>query len=112
MRRSNFSGKDEGDDGDLDPDLIWFLESNRVHNTNGTSIGSAIYFNTITAGLQHYVRYAEACPVSLYHRPIKFERITRRLYCMECPQYNIRLEALSYLCDCISERDALIKNEI
>ena len=27
---------------------------------------------------------------------------TRRLYCVECPQYSIRLEALRYLCDCLS----------
>jgi len=29
---------------------------------------------------------------------------TRWLYCVECPQYSIRLEKLSYLCDCISGR--------
>ena len=24
------------------------------------------------------------------------------LYCMECPQYSTRLEALGYLCHCLS----------
>jgi len=27
---------------------------------------------------------------------------TRCLYCVECPQYSTRLEALAYLCDCLS----------
>jgi len=27
---------------------------------------------------------------------------TRWLYCVECPQYIIRLKALGYLCDCLS----------
>ena len=26
------------------------------------------------------------------------------LYCVECPQYSTRLEALGYLCDCVSRR--------
>jgi len=26
---------------------------------------------------------------------------TRRLYCLECPQYSTRLEALGCLCDCL-----------
>ena len=26
--------------------------------------------------------------------------ITRWLYCVECPQYSSRLEALGYLCHC------------
>ena len=30
---------------------------------------------------------------------------TRLLYCVECPQYSIRLEELSYLCDCLSGLD-------
>jgi len=30
---------------------------------------------------------------------------TRWLYCVECPQYSTRLEALGYLCDCLSGRD-------
>jgi len=29
---------------------------------------------------------------------------TRWLYCVECPQYFIRLEVLGYLCDCLSGR--------
>ena len=29
---------------------------------------------------------------------------TRWLYCVECPQYSTRLEALGYLCDCVSGR--------
>ena len=29
---------------------------------------------------------------------------TRWLYCVECPQYSIRLKALGYLCDCLSGR--------
>jgi len=29
---------------------------------------------------------------------------TRWLYCVECPQYTTRLEALGYLCDCVSGR--------
>jgi len=33
-----------------------------------------------------------------------FHLWTRWLYCMECPQYRIRLEALGYLCDCLSGR--------
>jgi len=28
------------------------------------------------------------------------ESETRWLYCVECPQYGIRLEALGYLCRC------------
>jgi len=28
--------------------------------------------------------------------------VARWLYCMERPEYNIRLEALGYLCDCLS----------
>jgi len=32
-------------------------------------------------------------------------RQTRWLYCVECPQYSIRLEELSYLCDCLSGLD-------
>jgi len=30
--------------------------------------------------------------------------ITTWLYFVECPQYNIRLEALGYVCDCLSGR--------
>jgi len=26
--------------------------------------------------------------------------VTRWLYCVECPQYSIRLEALGFMCDC------------
>ena len=29
---------------------------------------------------------------------------TRWLYCVECPQYSTRLEALGCLCDCVSGR--------
>jgi len=29
---------------------------------------------------------------------------TRWLYCVKCPQYSTRLEALGYLCDCVSRR--------
>jgi len=32
------------------------------------------------------------------------KKITRWLYCVECPRYSIRLEALGYLCDCLSGR--------
>jgi len=28
--------------------------------------------------------------------------LTRWLYCVECQQYSTRLEALGYLCDCLS----------
>jgi len=47
-----------------------------------------------------------------YHRPTGYKTTfwflvntwmetlqTRRLYCVECPQYSSRLEALGYLCD-------------
>ena len=34
---------------------------------------------------------------------------TRWLYCMECPQYSIRLEALGHLCDCLSGRVQVLK---
>jgi len=27
---------------------------------------------------------------------------TRWMYCVECPQYSTRLEALGYLCHCLS----------
>ena len=29
---------------------------------------------------------------------------SRWLYCVECPQYSTRLEALGYVCDCVSRR--------
>jgi len=29
---------------------------------------------------------------------------TRCQYCVECPQYSIRLKVLGYLCDCLSGR--------
>jgi len=34
----------------------------------------------------------------------KPQDITRWLYCVGCPQYSTRLEALGCLCDCVSER--------
>jgi len=34
----------------------------------------------------------------------KGRRRTRQLYCVECPHYSIRLEALGYLCNCVSGR--------
>jgi len=30
--------------------------------------------------------------------------VTRWLYCVKCPQYSTRLEALGYMCDCLSGR--------
>jgi len=38
---------------------------------------------------------------TLCHLPMN-SSITRWLYCVECPQYSTRLEALGYLCDCLS----------
>jgi len=42
---------------------------------------------------------------TIYINPSEAKRIeTRWLYCVECPQYSTRLEALGYLCDCLSGR--------
>jgi len=40
--------------------------------------------------------------VSKHWKQLQF--ITRWLYCVECPQYSTRLEALGCLCDCVSGR--------
>ena len=35
---------------------------------------------------------------------VSYDNKTRWLYCVQCLQYSIRLEALGYLCDCLSGR--------
>ena len=43
---------------------------------------------------------ALAAKTFLFH----FRRGSMLKYCVECPQYSIRLEALGYLRDCLSGR--------
>ena len=40
----------------------------------------------------------------MLHAHTAEKEITRWLYCVECSQYSTRLEALGYLCDCVSRR--------
>jgi len=37
-------------------------------------------------------------------KKINYRYWTRRLYCVECPQYSTRLKALGYLRNCLSGR--------
>jgi len=56
-------------------------------------------------GVVHFMSsVATFLKVLIWQLKIPPQLKTRWLYCVECPQYSTRLEALGYLCDCVSGR--------
>jgi len=53
-------------------------------------------------------QYTPCCPIT---RDRNVTTDYSDWYCVECPQSGIRIEALGYLCDCLSGRDLMTSSD-
>ena len=64
----------------------------------------ALVTNTQTCITLKYCTIWNLSSFENYCTQLQRKNETRWLYCVEYPQYSTRLEALGYLCDCLSGR--------
>jgi len=89
------------------------FEPKRIHNINESSTLATA--NWLTVSSQPVTSHPDFLPEQINKKSNATSRMHyntgmirncrhRWQYCVECPQYSTRLEALGYLCDCVSRR--------